>query len=657
MIRNFLKDRRGNYALATAIGIVPIMGALGLAVDYTDMSRQKAEVRNALELAGVATGRRVNDGATDEQLVQYAKDFFEANLNSVDPANATLYVTLPDSEAGGGLLKLSADFRYKPKFMPVFNKLPSLAKVYDDMLQETVVDEGYIDIPTVSEAQIRLRNTAEIALVMDNSGSMDYYGTGSSKKRITLMKEAATYLVNEITKQSAKIKQVTKPVQFSLVPFAASVNVGPQYDNASWMDTTGVSPVHHENFDWSRMNSANDPDKYVQYLNGVWWKRGDDWGDSENTPMTRFSLYSDIEAETSREQIGSQYVCTRYRSNGTCREGYYTYTYQYNTSQFASWQGCVEARPYPHNVDDTTASVTTPATMFVPMFAPDEAGSLGGDYNHDGDSSDSGEGSSNYSVPNSWWDDFDTASQARRQADMRKYFRAKPYGASSAGSSRGPNYSCTTNAITPLTDTIDTDGKAAVLSAINAMAPNGGTNVVEGMAWGWRTISEAAPFTEGRPASDKGNDKVIILLTDGDNTYYTPGSLGYNDYYPNRSVYSSYGYAGQVTPGESKSRIFQGTTVSSTWYDNGNYTTAMNQQFEQLCQNAKDEKVYVFTVGLDLPNGAAAIPALQNCASESRFRKNPDGTYKKLFFNTRGGDLLDVFKTIADELSNLRIVG
>ena len=57
MIRNFLKDRRGNYALATAIGIVPIMGALGLAVDYTDMSRQKAEVRNALELARVVGNR------------------------------------------------------------------------------------------------------------------------------------------------------------------------------------------------------------------------------------------------------------------------------------------------------------------------------------------------------------------------------------------------------------------------------------------------------------------------------------------------------------------------------------------------------------------------------------------------------------------------
>ena len=51
------------------------------------------------------------------------------------------------------------------------------------------------------------------------------------------------------------------------------------------------------------------------------------------------------------------------------------------------------------------------------------------------------------------------------------------------------------------------------------MAPTGNTNVPEGMAWGWRTVSSNEPFTEGRPNSEKGNDKVVIVLTDGANTY------------------------------------------------------------------------------------------------------------------------------------------
>ena len=51
------------------------------------------------------------------------------------------------------------------------------------------------------------------------------------------------------------------------------------------------------------------------------------------------------------------------------------------------------------------------------------------------------------------------------------------------------------------------------------MAPTGNTNVPEGMAWGWRTVSSNAPFTDGRPNTEKGNDKVVIVLTDGANTY------------------------------------------------------------------------------------------------------------------------------------------
>ena len=38
MIRRFFSDERGNYALMTAVAIVPIMGALALGVDYAEMA-------------------------------------------------------------------------------------------------------------------------------------------------------------------------------------------------------------------------------------------------------------------------------------------------------------------------------------------------------------------------------------------------------------------------------------------------------------------------------------------------------------------------------------------------------------------------------------------------------------------------------------------
>ena len=77
------------------------------------------------------------------------------------------------------------------------------------------------------KSEIRLKNTLEVALVLDNSGSMDEDGAGTSDKRIELLREAAKELVETLAQQATQMKQVDKPVQFALVPFSASVNVGP----------------------------------------------------------------------------------------------------------------------------------------------------------------------------------------------------------------------------------------------------------------------------------------------------------------------------------------------------------------------------------------------------------------------------------------------
>ena len=82
------------------------------------------------------------------------------------------------------------------------------------------------DITFGACSEIRLKNTLEVSLVLDNSGSMTELGHGSNKVRFDLLKDAAKQLVDQLAGQAQLMKQVTKPVQFSLVPFAASVNVG-----------------------------------------------------------------------------------------------------------------------------------------------------------------------------------------------------------------------------------------------------------------------------------------------------------------------------------------------------------------------------------------------------------------------------------------------
>lgn len=666
MVRTFLKDIRGSYTIATVISMVPLLGGLALAIDFTEMNRQRQATFNALDAAGIATARRVVEGATDEELMVYAKDFFNANLGPVDPGDTALSVVLPTSTVGGGTLKMSADLEYRPYFYHAF---VSLLKG-DGSSGDTTVNFN-------AKTEIRLKNTLEVALALDNSGSMDIQGTGSGKKRIDLLKEAAKQLVDAIAKQGAQMKQIAKPVQFALTPFAASVNVGPDNAGEPWMDGDGISPVHHENFDW---RSFDDDDREIKKSGGIFYKKGEDWGDEEDEKVTRFTLFDELKnvTGTKRVQTGTKRSCTGKGKNQTCTQ-VPVYADVPVLASFASWGGCVETRPYPYNTTDDASVTSTPATLFVPMFAPDET-----------DQRDSSNRPSN----NNWWrddydndDDDDDDDYARdSQRYMPKYFQpaemiegdddddvvaVKPMGLG-----EGPNASCTTVPMTPLVDISTSAGLAKIKDAIDEMTPLGGTNVPEGLAWGWKAVSGRAPFSEGRGDNEKGNDKVVIVLTDGENTYYTPGSVrardysggdyweGAHDLAGNKSLYSAFGYTGQSYDG-GDTRLFDGASsaVGKSDYSNGNYGKALNEQMAAVCGNAKAGNIIVMTVALDLdPNNEAQkkqIEGLKACASDSRFRKDPTDPTKaeKLFWNTTGGDLAETFKKIADELSNLRIVG
>jgi Flp pilus assembly protein TadG len=603
MISEFLKDIRGNYALMTAVVMTPLMGALALAVDYTEMGRQHQAMVNALDTANLAAARQLQAGASDADVLAYTRLFFDANLGPVDPAVATLTTILPNKDTGSGTLKSTGCLDYDPYFYPVFIMLLN--------------GGGSGPIRLCSDAEVRLKNTLEVALVLDNSGSMKEKGFGSSKVRFDLLKDASKQLVDELAKRAGMIKQVSNPVQFALVPFAASVNVGPENASASWMDTDGRSPIHYENF---QLPATLGPKKLFKFDSGAYRKIGADWGAQENQIFTRFTLYDDL---------------------------------------LVDWQGCAEVRPYPYGVNDEAPKNSDPATHFVPMFAPDET-----------DLTDRNLRPAN----NNWWNDHRTGNgnSDLRQRGLEKYYQSAPKDA--MGIDEGPNASCTTKPVTPLTDVTKATGRTKIKDAIDAMVSNGATNVPEGMAWGWRMLSSTTPFTEGRPEIERGNDKVVIVLTDGANTYYTPQSVvarnysganwlfGGNDLAPNRSIYSAYGYAymeGVTTP-----RIFAGTSskVKTSDYSNSNYTKAMNEHFEALCDNAKSAKIIVMTVALDLDEKKTVekeqIEALKKCSSDSRYRKDPFDQSKaaKLFWNTTGGELEKTFKEIADELSNLRII-
>jgi Mg-chelatase subunit ChlD len=57
----------------------------------------------------------------------------------------------------------------------------------------------------------------------------------------------------------------------------------------------------------------------------------------------------------------------------------------------------------------------------------------------------------------------------------------------------------------------------ALNAKVDQMTAAGNTNITVGLVWGWHALTASLPFMEAAaPAPDL--DKVIVLLTDGDNT-------------------------------------------------------------------------------------------------------------------------------------------
>ncbi|KXF79486.1 hypothetical protein ATN84_02100 [Paramesorhizobium deserti] len=603
----------------TAIVMAPLLLGGMAAIDAANLMRTRTNVQHALDAASLAVGRQFSGGASEAAMQEYGRKYFAANLKVMNPADVQFRIVLPQDGDANRQISAVADLTYTSLFGKLAN---SLAKGSD-----------WNGFKYQMVSDVRVKNTVEVALVLDNSGSMDFKGTGSSKKRMDLLKSAAIQLVENMAGQATQVTRLDKPVQFSVVPFAGSVNVGPENEFATWMDRNGRSSIHYENFDISQpITIDGNPNKQIKLVDGLLRKVGSGWGDQQNTLVTRFSLFRDLKVSTGWT----------------------------GTQPYANWLGCVEARPGRYNLDDTQPTATVPDTLFVPMFAPDE-------YDPEYDRT-----RYNWKPYNNWWPDDESWNKdpgaVTRQRDLKKYFTPTSTRSIVGVYDEGPNASCTTKPITPLTDIATTAGLNTIKNAINGMSPLGATNVPEGMAWGWRTISHGEPFTEGRPETERGNDKVVIVLTDGANTYYTRSYFGKDDQAGSRSSYSALGYTGQVAPGYSRTRIFQNTSkVNTSLHNNDNYTAAMNEQFATLCDNVKKANLIVMTVALDLDatTGTAAerkqvqaqIDALKSCSSDSRVRRDDSGKPAKLFWNTTGGDLSETFRQIGDELSNLRIVG
>ena len=291
------------------------------------------------------------------------------------------------------------------------------------------------------------------------------------------------------------------------------------------------------------------------------------------------------------------------------------------------WGGCIESRAYPYDVQDTAPNNGDQDTMFVPYFSPDTP---------DENTFPNDSRWEDFSYPNDYIDEPTTSlsglisnllgtlsSTLRIQAwdrltkDASKYTRSRLR--SGIGTNLGPNQGCGLEPVMRLTD--DFTGLKA---AIGRMKATGNTNIPMGLMWGWHALSPNAPFRDGQPYGTERLQKIVILMTDGENVNSTASN-------PDNSVYSGAGLIWQE-------RLGLGVSSSSS-----QRRAVMDDRLEELCGNLRTREIIVYTVGVQVDSRTQEL--LSGCASQPAN-----------YFNvTNAADIGAAFDRIAGAIENLRI--
>ncbi|RNJ46055.1 hypothetical protein B5V01_12500 [Mesorhizobium erdmanii] len=421
----------------------------------------------------------------------------------------------------------------------------------------------------VDASAVESNNQLEVVLVLDNTGSM-------AGARMTALRTATKSLLDTLE----ATKSPTRQIRASLVPFVTAVNVNGDEFDPSWIDMDGKSSANGVNFPVIDGKRPNHMALFKQLKDTGWTEAG--W-------------------------------------NGT------------------GWKGCVDARPGAYNISDTPPDPDKPDTLFVPYFAPDDP--------EDAQKPSSSYGNAAKYYNNSYLDDVSDKTKTAKLKGNRlgidlssladpvppadkdakekvaKYVAPTKALITETGSpiTVGPNRACPTPVV-PLTDDFDKLRKAASeMTEWNGS----GTNVSEGLSWGMRVLSPAAPYTDGAPWKTPGISKIVLLLTDGENVVYGASEQ------PTKSDYTSYGYLAGGRFGSddqtAAARNVDGWTKS-------------------VCTQLKNQGVQIYTMVLQ--SDTAANRALYSaCASD------PSGYYAV----NDPAKLPDVFQQIANKFSRLQL--
>jgi len=484
LLTRFLHDRTAGVAPLLGLCIIPLVGAVGAAVDYSRAASVHTAMQTALDSTALMLSKEAQglDGAA---LASKATAFFNALFQRPEVSSVQITQEFSSPALSTFSLKITGTTALPTVFWRVLGK-------------------DHVDITATGEVLWGIKKL-NLALALDNTGSM------SSNNKMTELKKAAHTLLTTLK----NAEKTPGDIKVSIIPFATDVNAGTGNVNASWIDWT----------DWDAPPANSTPPANVGPGSNCPWSNSGNGFRCTTGPANGSSNTNTIPSSGTYKG----YICPSINNhNGTYYNGCYNSTsctgsgstlscqHAWVTNAHSSWNGCVYDR----------------------------------DQNNDALNTATGSGAAtNY------------------RANQTSY--------------------CPTSMMPLSTDW------TALNSKIDAMTPNGNTNVTIGMQLAWQSVSPVVPFSAPAPSPDL--DKVIILLTDGDNTQ--------NRWSSTQSV--------------------------------------IDARTDKVCTNAKADNIKLYTIRVI--DGNASL--LRSCATK------PDMYYEV----AQASQLNGVFTAIAQSLANLRI--
>lgn len=247
-LQRFSADQRGNVAIIFGLAVLPLFLGGGMAVDYGRAVVTKNHMQAAADAAALAAASMKD--ANEQQRIEMARSVFKTNFKAprgvrIEPMSVEF--------VGDGI------------------RVTQTAKVETLLMKLAGLEQ--MPLKTTTEVNLPRARKAEIALVLDYSGSMSQ--TLNGEQKYITMRDAAKNLVSDI---AAKADDGT--IKVGLVPFSHHVYTslpgehviggapgttwtGCTYDRKAPHNTSQYTPEASDNDSkWGNTHSINKFDKY-----------------------------------------------------------------------------------------------------------------------------------------------------------------------------------------------------------------------------------------------------------------------------------------------------------------------------------------------------------------------------------------------------------